>query len=76
MAVATHDIGRKLDAMPLGRFHYRLTGLIVAGLFVDQFDNYITGGILGAAVKTGWSSRKICTWSATSGCDAAPAVAL
>lgn len=56
MAVATHDIGRKLDAMPLGRFHYRLTGLIVAGLFVDQFDNYITGGILGAAVKTGWST--------------------
>ena len=46
MATATLDVGRKLDALPLGRFHYRLTGLIVAGLFVDQFDNYITGGIL------------------------------
>ena len=55
----THDIGRKLDAMPLGRFHYRLTGLIVGGLFVDQFDNYITGGVLGAAVKEGWSTMQM-----------------
>jgi MFS transporter, putative metabolite:H+ symporter len=56
VAIVTHDVGRKLDAMPLGRFHYRLTGLIVGGLIVDQFDNYITGGVLGAAVKEGWST--------------------
>jgi MFS transporter, putative metabolite:H+ symporter len=56
MTAAMHDIGRKLDALPIGRFHYRLTGLIVGGLFVDQFDNYITGGVLGAAVKEGWST--------------------
>jgi putative MFS transporter len=59
MAIFTHDIGRKLDALPLGRFHYRLTGLIAAGLFVDQFDNYITGGVLGAAVKEGWSTMQM-----------------
>jgi putative MFS transporter len=56
MAIAAHDVGPKLDALPLGRFHYRLTGLIVGGLFVDQFDNYITGGVLGAAIKEGWST--------------------
>jgi len=56
MTAAAHDVGRKLDALPLGRFHYRLTGLIVGGLFVDQFDNYITGGVLGAAIKEGWST--------------------
>jgi putative MFS transporter len=59
VATITHDIGRKLDALPLGRFHYRLTGLIAAGLFVDQFDNYITGGVLGAAVKEGWSTMQM-----------------
>src|ERR1700761_4900745 len=59
MAIATHDVGRKLDALPLGRFHYRLTGLIVGGLFVDQFDNYITGGVLGAAIKEGWSTMSM-----------------
>ena len=59
MATATHDVGRKLDALPLGRFHYRLTGLIVGGLFVDQFDNYITGGVLGAAIKEGWSTMSM-----------------
>ena len=56
MATGAHDVGRKLDALPIGRFHYRLTGLIVGGLFVDQFDNYITGGVLGAAIKEGWST--------------------
>ena len=56
MTAVAHDVGRKLDALPLGRFHYRLTGLIVGGLFVDQFDNYITGGVLGAAIKEGWST--------------------
>ncbi|MGC1779124.1 MAG: MFS transporter [Xanthobacteraceae bacterium] len=56
MTAVAHDIGRKLDALPVGRFHYRLTGLIVGGLFVDQFDNYITGGVLGAAIKEGWST--------------------
>ena len=59
MATATHDVGRKLDALPLGRFHYRLTGLIVGGLFVDQFDNYITGGVLGAAIKEGLSTMSM-----------------
>ena len=59
MAIAVHDVGRKLDALPLGRFHYRLTGLIVGGLFVDQFDNYITGGVLGAAIKEGWSTMQM-----------------
>jgi putative MFS transporter len=56
MTAIASDVGRKLDALPLGRFHYRLTGLIVGGLFVDQFDNYITGGVLGAAIKEGWST--------------------
>jgi putative MFS transporter len=56
MTTVAHIVGRKLDALPLGRFHYRLTGLIVGGLFVDQFDNYITGGVLGAAIKEGWST--------------------
>jgi MFS transporter, putative metabolite:H+ symporter len=67
VATITHDIGRKLDALPLGRFHYRLTGLIVAGLFVDQFDNYITGGILGAAVKEGWSTMAQNAWFISAG---------
>jgi hypothetical protein len=31
---------------------------------------------LSGAVKTGWSSRKTCTWSATSGCAEGPGAAL
>ena len=28
-------------------------------MFVDQFDNYITGGVLGAAIKEGWSTMSM-----------------
>jgi MFS transporter, putative metabolite:H+ symporter len=49
------SIGAQLDALPIGRFHYRLIGVIGAGLFLDAFELALAGGVLGALAKSGWS---------------------
>jgi putative MFS transporter len=46
----------RLDAIPIGAFHRRLLLLIGAGMFFDSFDIYLGGSVLGALVKSGWSS--------------------
>ena len=53
------NAGARLDRLPLSRFHQRILWLIGAGMFFDSFDIYLTGGVLGALVKSGWSSMSL-----------------
>ena len=46
----------RLDRLPISGFHWRLLGLIGAGLFLDGFEIYLAGGVIGLLVKTGWTS--------------------
>jgi putative MFS transporter len=50
------DIGARLDRLPIGAFQKRIIWLIGAGMFFDSFDIYLAGGVLGALVKSGWST--------------------
>lgn len=50
------DMGARLDRLPTGSFHKRIIWLIGAGMFFDSFDIYLAGGVLGALVKSGWST--------------------
>jgi len=47
--------GARLDRLPICSFHRRLLGLIGAGLFLDGFEIYVAGGVIGLLVKTGWT---------------------
>jgi len=51
--------GARLDRLPVGAFHYRLLALIGAGLFLDGFELYLTGGVLGSLTKSGWSTMAL-----------------
>lgn len=51
--------GARLDRMPIGKFHYKMLWLIGGGLFLDGFDVYLGGGVLGSVLKTGWSSLQL-----------------
>lgn len=51
----TVGAGARLDRLPISQFHWRLLGLIGAGLFLDGFDVYLASGLLGALVHSGWS---------------------
>jgi putative MFS transporter len=49
-------IGARLDRLPISTFHRRLFGLVGVGMFFDGFDIYLAGSVLGATLKTGFSS--------------------
>ncbi|MBN8939819.1 MAG: MFS transporter [Rhizobiales bacterium] len=51
--------GARLDRLPISRFHWKMLGLIGAGMFLDAFDIYLAGGVLGALVKSGWSTLEL-----------------
>ena len=53
------DAGARLDALPVGRFHRRMLALIGAGLFLDGFELYLSGGVLGALTRSGWSTMAL-----------------
>ncbi len=55
MAVGTVNSGARLDRLPISAFHYRILGLVGAGMFLDAFEIYLAGGVLAALVKSGWS---------------------
>ena len=55
MASATVNAGARLDRLPVSKFHWRVLGLIAGGMFLDAFEIYLAGGVLGALVKSGWS---------------------
>lgn len=50
------NAGGRLDRLPVGSFHYRIMWLIGAGMFLDGFDIYVGGTVLGAALKSGFST--------------------
>jgi MFS transporter, putative metabolite:H+ symporter len=49
------NAGARLDRLPISSFHWRILFLIGAGMFLDGFEVYLGGGVLGALVKSGWS---------------------
>jgi len=51
VAVPALTAGERLDRIPICRFHWRVLGLIAAGLFVDVYDQAMGGGIIAALSK-------------------------
>ncbi|GGF04794.1 MFS transporter [Aliidongia dinghuensis] len=47
--------GARLDRLPICAFHRRLLWLIGAGMFLDGFEVYLAGGVIGLLIKTGWT---------------------
>lgn len=47
--------GARLDRLPITGFHWRILLLIAAGGFVDAFDVYLTGSVVAATVKDGFT---------------------
>lgn len=54
--VASVSVGARLDRLPICGFHWRILALIGAGMFLDAFDIYLAGGVLGTVLKEGWST--------------------
>ncbi|CAD6555085.1 MFS transporter [Paraburkholderia sabiae] len=52
-------IGARLDRLPLSGFHWRLLGLIAAGMYFDSFDIYIAGTVLAAMIHSGESTLSL-----------------
>lgn len=50
------NAGARLDRLPVSSFHRRIFGLIGGGMFFDGFSIYLSAVVLGAMVKTGFSS--------------------
>jgi len=50
------NAGGRLDRLPVGAFHHRVMWLIGAGMFLDGFDIYVAGTVLGATLKSGFST--------------------
>lgn len=57
--VRTVSAGARLDRLPVSRFHRRVLWLIGGGMFLDSFDIYLAGGVLGALAKAGWSTMHL-----------------
>jgi putative MFS transporter len=49
------NAGGRLDRLPISRFHYRTFALIGGGLFIDGFEIFLAGSVLGALVQSGWA---------------------
>ncbi len=50
------NAGARLDRLPISSFHRRIQWLIGAGMFFDGFNIYIGATVLGAAIKSGFST--------------------
>src|SRR5436309_1032953 len=44
--------GARLDRLPISSFHYRIFGLVGAGMLFDGYDLYVAGGVLASAIQT------------------------
>jgi putative MFS transporter len=60
--ISAVNAGARLDRLPICGFHWRILGLIGAGMFLDAFDIYLAGGVLGAVLKEGWSTLELNAW--------------
>src|SRR5262249_38766089 len=47
---------QRLDRLPIGSFHRRMLVLVGAGMFLENFDASLQGGVLGALTSSGWST--------------------
>jgi putative MFS transporter len=52
----TVNAGARLDRLPISSFHRRILWLIGIGMFFDGFDIYVAGAVLGATLKSGFST--------------------
>jgi putative MFS transporter len=50
------NAGARLDRLPVSSFHRRILWLIGIGMFFDGFDIYVAGAVLGATLKSGFST--------------------
>ena len=50
------NTGPRLDRLPLAPFHHRILRLIGLGMFFDGFDIYLGAAVLGATVRSGFST--------------------
>ncbi|AYD40393.1 MFS transporter [Clostridium fermenticellae] len=49
-------ICEKMDYVPISKLHYKILWLIGLGIFLDGFDVYLAGGVLGVLLKSNWST--------------------
>ena len=55
--MASHvNVGRRLDSVPIGKFHRRLIVLVGLGMFFDSFDNNISSGVLASMLPENFST--------------------
>lgn len=52
----TVNAGARLDRLPMSGFHRRIMWLIGVGMFFDGFDIYVASTVLGATLKSGFST--------------------
>src|SRR5499425_3766329 len=50
------NAGARLDRLPIYAFHRRILTLIGIGMFFDGYDVYVAATILGATLKSGFST--------------------
>jgi len=50
------NAGARLDRLPICAFHRRILWLIGIGMFFDGFDIYVAASVLGATLKSGFST--------------------
>lgn len=53
---ATSIAGPRLDRLPISSFHRRIIWLIGVGMFFDGFDIYVAATVLGATLRSGFST--------------------
>jgi putative MFS transporter len=53
---ATANAGARLDRLPISSFHRRIMWLIGIGMFFDGFDIYVASTVLGATLRSGFST--------------------
>lgn len=52
-------ICEKMDYVPISKMHYKILWLIGLGIFLDGFDVYLAGGVLGVLLKSNWSTMSL-----------------
>ena len=50
------NAGARLDRLPISSFHHRILRLIGLGMFFDGFDIYLGAAVLGATLRSGFST--------------------
>jgi putative MFS transporter len=53
---AVANAGARLDRLPISSFHRRIMWLIGVGMFFDGFDIYVAATVLGATLRSGFST--------------------